>query len=296
MANRNPEYCCAGIGELLWDILPDTETLGGAPVNFAYHVNALGARGLPISTVGSDRRGRMACAELERNGLDTSAIARCENYPTGFVNASLDAHGIATYHFPDDVAWDHLQINGYALEIQHDLDAVCYGTLAMRSGVSREAILGYLDSLSAKTLRVFDINLRQNYYTDELLEAGLMQADIIKLNDAELQVLNNVWALPHSETAGLRLLVHKYHLKLAILTKGDQGSVVISPDDCAIHPGIPCKVLDTIGAGDSFTAMATLCFLKGMSPREINEQSSRLAAHVCSQQGAMTPPPDTLKL
>ena len=293
MKSKIAEYCLGGIGELLWDVLPEGEKLGGAPVNFAYYIHALGATGIPISTVGRDRRGSQALAELQERGLDTSAISTAD-YPTGFVDARVDEAGVATYHFPDDVAWDHLQVNEYAAGLAGDLDAVCFGSLALRGQSSRQAILGYLDTLPQTTKRVFDINLRQEFYTRELLDLGLKRADILKLNEDELGVLARLFELPGPQNKSLQQLLDDYQFELLIFTRGEEGSMIISPDECSSHPGLQCPVVDTIGAGDSFTAMAILCYLQSMELDAINEHANRLAAHVCGHAGAMVVPPPGL--
>ena len=287
------DYSLAGIGELLWDVLPEGEMLGGAPVNFAYYSHALGATGVPISTVGDDRRGRLALEELRLRGLDTSAISILADFRTGFVDARLDEAGVATYHFPDDVAWDHLQVNARAKSLGRTLDAVCFGSLALRSEPSRKTILGYLDGLPSHTKRVLDVNLRQDFFSSDLLELGLRRADILKLNDDELAVLSRLWELPGPEETSLHRLLERYQLELLIFTRGGRGSLIISPHERSSHPGLQCDVVDTIGAGDSFTAMAILCYLQSMDLDTINENANRLAAHVCCQAGAMvTPIPD----
>ena len=183
------KFTIAGIGELLWDVLPATEELGGAPVNFAYHVNGLGATGIPISTIGADDRGEKALKKLKVKGVNTSAISVSRQYPTGFVDVMVDNKGIATYRFPDNVAWDYLNINSVASELQNDLDAVCFGSLAQRSVHSHEVIQSFLNGLKVETLKIYDVNLRQNFYSLKVVDESLSQADIVKLNDEELSLL-----------------------------------------------------------------------------------------------------------
>ncbi len=285
----------AGIGELLWDVLPEAEVLGGAPVNFSYHVSALGARGVPISMIGLDPRGGKALDELRQRGLETSAISLCPDFGTGYVMATVDEEGRACYDFPAEVAWDHLLINAYAENLRTDLDAVCFGSLAQRSEQSRRAIHGFLDSLRGETLRVFDINLRQDFYSRRIVEESLKRTDILKLNDEELPVLADLLGLKGSDDRWLAGLMDRYHLKMAVLTRGGGGSLLLTPDKASEHPGIITEVEDTIGAGDSFTAAATLGFLQKMALEDINEKADRVAAYVCSQRGGMPPMPDILR-
>jgi fructokinase len=284
----------AGIGELLWDVLPEGEVIGGAPVNFAYHVTALGARGVPISTVGRDSRGRKALAVLRERGVDISAISIAEDFTTGYVIAAVDDEGKASYSFPDEVAWDHLQINEYAEKLRNSLDAVCFGSLAQRSEHSRRAIHGFLDTLGRETVRVFDINLRQDFYSAKVLEASLKRADILKVNEEELPVLAGLLDLPGPSGLWLDTLVRRYRLQLAILSRGGSGSLLLTAKGCSEHSGIVTHVEDTIGAGDSFTAAVTIGYLQGLPLHEINEQANRIAAYVCSQRGGMPHVPASL--
>jgi fructokinase len=290
------KFTIAGIGELLWDVLPEAEVIGGAPVNFAYHVTALGAKGIPVSTIGNDARGRKALEELLKRGVDTSAISMTEDFATGYVTASLDNEGKASYDFPDEVAWDHLQINGYAENLQKSLDAVCFGSLAQRSEHSRRAIYGFLDTLDKETVKIFDINLRQDFYSEKVIRNSLKRTDILKLNEEELPVLAALTGLNGPSDKWLRVLVEKYHLQMAILSRGGSGSLLLTPASSSDHPGVATHIKDTIGAGDSFTAAATIGFLQGLPLHEINESANRIAAYVCSQRGGMPPMPEFLKV
>lgn len=289
-------YLIAGIGELLWDILPDTEVLGGAPVNFSYHINALGAEGVPISTVGDDKRGKQALAVLARRGVSTTAITVDKQHPTGHVVATLDKVGAATYSFPDEVAWDHLQVNSYALQIQTKLDAVCFGTLAQRSQHTKDTLLKYVSGVCGKTLRVFDINLRQHFYSSEIIEGSLQLTDILKINSEELTVIKNIFGGGSDTATFLGRLIEDYELAMVILTRGEQGSMLVTSRDLSEHPGTISPVRDTIGAGDCYTAAATLGFLQGLSLDEINGKANELAAYVCSRQGAMPEIPKRLRM
>jgi len=290
------KFIIAGIGELLWDVLQGTEVIGGAPVNFAYHVQALGAKGIPISTVGRDPRGEKGIDELEKRGLDTMAISVSEYFATGYVTATVDEEGKATYSFPDDVAWDHLHLNDYVEKVRNDLDAVCFGSLAQRSEHSRREIYSFLDNLNEKTVKIFDVNLRQNFYSLEILEASLKRADILKLNDEELPVLAKLFGVTGKNENWLSVLIKRYQLEMAILSRGSKGSLLLTPENSSEHPGFSTNIVDTIGAGDAFTAAAIIGYLLGYPLGEINEKANKLAAYVCSQQGGMAPVPDFLKM
>jgi len=285
-----------GLGEILWDVLDDAEKLGGAPVNFAHHVNSLGATGIPISTIGDDDRGRRALAELENHGLRIDAISLDPDHPTGYVNANVDEFGVAHYAFPDDIAWDHLSLNDVARSVTTNLHAVCFGTLAQRTAISRAAMADFLDRVPATAIKVFDLNLRQKFYNREVIEASLKRCDVLKLSDEELQVITAMFGLPQKEREALAALVATFGLQLAVVTRGKNGSILVSPAQLSEHTGFPVTVADTIGAGDAFTAATTLGFLLGHDLATINAHANRLAAYVCAQEGAMPAIPAELKL
>jgi len=282
----------AGIGELLWDILPSGEKLGGAPVNFAYHVGALGAEGFAISTVGDDNRGRRAIAELQLLGMDTSCISSAAEYPTGFVDACLDSNGVAAYTFPDDVAWDHLVINAAAAARAGRLDAICFGTLAQRSAPTRLAIHNYVKAMPGNALRICDLNLRQRFYTPQIIDASLALCSILKLNEEELSVLSGIYQLTGPVDERLRRLRDDHNLEMVILTQGPQGSLLLTDTRLSRSAGKPATVVDTVGAGDSFTAAVVIGLLLGRDLDELHETAARLAAYVCGQAGAMPAVPE----
>ena len=277
----------AGIGEVLWDVLPEREVLGGAPVNFAYHINALGATGVPITTIGLDDRGKKVYKTLRENGVDTSAISTNPHFPTGFVRVQLSEQGSASYCFPDDVAWDHLMINHVAERLQTRLDGICFGTLAQRSKRTHQVILDYLDGLAGNTLKIYDVNLRQHYYSIEIIKKSLQRADIVKLNEEELVIMSELFCHQNGKTSFLQYLIKQYGLAMAVLTKGAAGSVLVTPDSRSTLQGSSIAVVDTIGAGDAFTAALVIGYLQGLSLDDIHLRAQQLSAYVCTQQGAM---------
>nr|WP_321259665.1 carbohydrate kinase [uncultured Pseudodesulfovibrio sp.] len=284
-----------GLGEILWDVLPYKRMLGGAPANFAYHMNGLGGAGVPVSCVGDDKLGREALSLLASHGVNIDGISIDPVHPTGTVNARIDRHGVATYAFSDDVAWDFLSLNDAAIALAAKAGAVCFGTLAQRSEVSRRAIHQFLGAAS-RALRVYDINLRQSFYTPEVIGQSLDVADVLKINDDELVLVRKMLSLPVGEREALEALMLRHSLKLAVLTRGDKGSLIMSPDEVSDLPGVPVEVVDTIGAGDSFTAAMVLAYLDGQSLDEINEYATKVAAYVCGCSGAMPEIPDSYKL
>ena len=282
-----PNYTIAGIGELLWDVLGTTETLGGAPINFTFHAAELQANALAISTVGDDNRGHTALKILNNFKINIDGVSISGVHPTGYVNAEVNEQGIASYHFPDDVAWDHLQVNDLAWSCKDKLDAICFGTLAQRSANSRAAIHNYLNSTSEQTLKVYDLNLRQNFYSTDIILSSLNICDVFKLNDEELAVLSDMLELHGSDHEKLAALCLHFNLNLAILTKGENGSVLLSNTAKSVHPGINTHVVDTIGAGDSFTAAVVMGLLLEKPLELIHHKAAEIASYVCSKPGAM---------
>ena len=284
-----------GLGEILWDVLPQTCMLGGAPANFAHHVNALGGAGVPVSRVGNDDLGREALSLLVCRGLNIDAVSLDPEHPTGTVDARVDEDGVATYVFPDNVAWDFLALDQSTLTLAGNADAVCFGSLAQRAEISRRSIHRFLDA-AEKALKVFDINLRQDFHTPETLTASLDAANVLKINDAELDVVRRLFSLPQGEQPALQTLMKRHGLDLAVLTRGDKGSLLLSPDTVSDLPAEPVDVVDTIGAGDAFTAALVLGYLKRWPLDNINRYAARVAAYVCSQPGAMPEIPHELRV
>jgi len=289
------KHTIAGIGELLWDVLPKGEKIGGAPVNFCYYVNALGAKGIPVSTVGRDDRGKRALDLLQQYGLNIAGISVSDEHCTGYVNASLDKEGAAIYRLPKEVAWDHLNINEYADNAKIHLDAVCFGTLAQRSKVSCKAIHTFLNDLPLQTVKIFDANIRQNFFSREIIDASLKHTDILKINDEELKIIAGLIDVNGSEQKLLKVLITRYCLDMVILTRGGNGSLLMTPDEFSEHQGVHTQIIDTIGAGDSFTAATIIGHLNGFSLNEISDRANHIAAHVCSYRGAMAPLPGELR-
>ena len=285
-----------GIGEILWDILPGGEHLGGAPANFSYIADSLGMHGMPVSTVGADSRGQRALQILKSRGIATAGITVSSEYPTGYVEARLDRQGIASYHFPEDTAWDHLIVNDWAREMARTASAVCFGSLVQRSPDSRRVVGEFLEDLPDTVLKVFDVNLRQAFYSKDILHLSLSRADILKLNDEELPVLAGLFDLKGDDRQQLELLLSRYRLQLVILTRGARGSLLLSEETLSDHPGLPVDPVDTVGAGDSFTAAVTAGLLLGLRLDEINDHANRLAAYVCGERGAMPVIPTSFRL
>ena len=288
------------IGEVLWDMLPTGKEVGGAPGNFAYHCRKLGADAEVISRVGDDDLGHELLGFYSSVGLSIEHIVVDRKHPTGAVDVKLETDGQAHYVFRDDVAWDHLHADADTLALLKTADAICYGTLAGRRTESLRAIQAMIAAPPETTLRVFDVNLRAPHYTPETVLVLLKSADILKLNDEELSVIGQMLGLTLSTPTTLdpvspaRWLMDRYNYKLLVLTRGDRGSLLLAADGVSgyrmsDYRSRPVQVVDTVGAGDAFTAAAVIGFLAGRPLDEINRTASDLAAKVCTFPGAMTP-------
>ena len=294
-----------GLGEALFDCLPEGRKLGGAPANFAYHVSQFGLNGCAISAIGDDELGEEIVETFEKVGLNH--ILPVVEQPTGTVKVTLDEKGIPQYDICLGVAWDNIPLTEAMLEIAGKTEAICFGSLAQRCEVSRKTIHAFLDAAPKEALRVFDINLRQNWYTAEVIAESLNRANVLKINDEELDVvatmLLGVPSIPAkliAEDAELtrqvcRDLIAKYDLRMLILTCGAIGSYVFTAEDESYVKTPKVKVADTVGAGDSFTATFTAQILLGKSIREAHEKAVAVSAFVCTQNGAMPVLPKELK-
>ena len=273
-----------GIGEILWDMLPSGKALGGAPANFAYHATRLGEEGWAVSAIGPDALGREIMDIVEAKRL--KSLISVTDKPTGTVQVELDAKGVPTYTIMEDVAWDNIPFTPEMEALARRADAVCFGSLVQRMA-SRESVLRFLRATRPGALKVFDINLRQHYYSPEVLEESLQLADILKINDEEIRIVADMFGLGDDDVAACRALIDRYALRLVILTKGADGSEVITTDEVILQPAGEAQVVDTVGAGDSFTAAFVVAYLRGKSLSDAQRQASDTAAYVCSRKGAM---------
>jgi fructokinase len=291
---NNHPFILVGIGELLWDLLPTGKQLGGAPTNFAYHAQALGGNALIASSIGDDALGREILDRFKSLRLSPEYIAIDKTHPTGTVDVKLDASGVPDFTICRNVAWDFIPITDALMGLARQADAVCFGSLAQRSAVSRRAIQRFLAATRPECLRVFDINLRQTYYSLDVIDHSLRACNVLKLNDHELPILLKLLNLPAAEPDALRHLMSRYNLTLIALTRGDKGSRLCVGNEFYDHRGFSTKVIDTVGAGDAFTAALAMGLLHRLSPDQINAAANRLAAYVCSQSGATPPIPANL--
>jgi fructokinase len=284
-----------GIGEVLWDLLPGGRQLGGAPANFAYHAHALGAEARVVSRVGSDELGRELLLRLEQLGLLTDAVEVDPTAPTGTVTVEIKADGQPQFTIHENVAWDRIAGEAAGRRAVAAADALCFGTLAQRSEVSRRSIRTLLGAAPAASLRILDMNLRQEYYSREIIEESLTLANILKVNETELERLAEMFGLPGDEHQRIAELARCFQLRLVAYTRGERGSLLHSEGCWSEQPGVPVKVVDTVGAGDSFTAAVALGMLAGWPMDEINRRASAVAAFVCSQPGGTPELPEQLR-
>ena len=292
----NNHLTTVGMGEALWDVLPEGKKIGGAPANFAYHISQFGLSSQVVSAVGEDELGK----EIQENFRQKQLNFLMESvpYPTGTVSVKLDAKGIPWYDIKENVAWDNIPFTPTLEELARRTQAVCFGSLAQRNRVSRETISRFLDAMpdTNETLKIFDINLRQEFYTKDILENSFCKCNILKINDEELAVISVLFNLPHTSLQErCRALLTRYHLKMLILTCGTDGSYVFTPENLSFAETPKVEVADTVGAGDSFTATFVASILKGKSLEEAHRLAVEVSAYVCTQHGAMPTLPDYLK-
>jgi len=276
-----------GLGEILWDVLPSGKVLGGAPANFAYHINQSGHEGYVISSIGKDDLGSEILNQLSNNKLPH--IIQQSDYPTGTVQVTLDRKGIPSYKITDNVAWDFIEFSPLVEELAKRTSAVCFGTLAQRSDVTRNTFFQFFRSMPSNSLKIYDVNLRLNYYSKEIIEESLIVADILKINEDELNILCDLFNVIGDETDRCKKLIFLFSIDIVILTKGSEGSNIFSELNHSFLTTPKVKVEDTVGAGDAFTAAFVASYLNGESVETAHRHAVNVAAYVCTKKGAMPP-------
>ena len=281
-------HIVVGMGEALWDVLPEGKKLGGAPANFAYHVSQFGLDSRVVSAVGEDKLGMEILESFRDKGLN--GMVETVPYPTGTVQVTLDNAGVPCYDIKEGVAWDNIPYTVSLDGLARQTRAVCFGSLAQRSVVSRETIGRFLDVMpdGEGQLKIFDINLRQNFYTKEVLCQSMHRCNVLKINDEELVTISRMFGYPGIDLQDkCWILLGKYDLKMLILTCGVNGSYVFTPGKVYFQETPRVKVADTVGAGDSFTAAFVSGILKGMPVEDAHRLAVCTSAYVCTQNGAM---------
>ena len=274
-----------GIGEILWDMLPEGKQLGGAPMNFAYWIKQLGGEAIIVSAVGNDLLGEEILSRLEKINLKENFVQKKIKYPTGTVDVKIDGDGKPEYIIHENVAWDYIGWNDGIRCIAEKTDAVCFGSLAQRLETSGRTIDRFFESTDKNCVKVFDINLRQHYYNKKIIESSLDRASVLKLNDDELPIVGKMFGLSGRDERIIRKLINEFELDLVALTRGQNGSLLVSKKEISEHPGIKVDIVDTVGAGDSFSAAVVTGLLQGKTLTEINESANELASKVCSIHG-----------
>jgi fructokinase len=311
-ASTTPRPIVVGLGELLWDLFPSGKQLGGAPANFAYITALLGDSGVVASRVGDDRLGQEALWHLKSCSLDVSRIQRDLSHPTGTVKVEVDSKGQPEYQITENVAWDFMEFSEDWISLARSAHAVCFGTLAQRNSVSRSTIRAFLSALPSFAIGIFDVNLRQSFFSPEVLRDSLRHAKVLKLNHEEFPRFLDLLQYPlknstpalsgpgnysasapteYANISAARWLCREFAMRLVCITRGPNGSVLVTPESHHEHPGFAVKIADTVGAGDAFTATLVHHALRGSSLATMNAAANRMGAWVASQEGAM-PPPD----
>lgn len=284
-----------GIGEVVWDCFPEGKRLGGAPINFCFFAKELGADSYPVTAIGEDELGDETIAVLKKTGLNLRHVSR-NSLPTGKVLVSLNEAGIPQYNIVENVAWDEIECSRATMEFVSDADVVCWGSLAQRSEKSRTSILKFIDAVPNTSLKVFDINIRQHFYSTDLIVESLQKANVLKLNEDELPLLISLLSLPTDFVEAIAELISRFSLKYVIFTQGAVGSGIYDASGKVSSIDTPkVEVADTVGAGDSFTATFVVNMLRGESVEESHRRAVNVSAYTCTQRGAINPLPDSNK-
>lgn len=275
-----------GLGEILFDCLPEGKKLGGAPANFAYHASQFGLNGIAVSAIGPDDLGKEVLEQLGEKNLNTRL--EMVDFPTGTVLVTLAGNGIPMYDICEGVAYDNIPWTDEIEAIAKETRAVCFGTLAQRNEVSRSTIQKFIETMPANSLKIYDINLRQHFYNQTLIEDNLNRCNILKINDEELEIIGEMFGYPElSAENKCWILLAKYNLDILILTCGTDGSYAFTKGQTSFQPTPKVTVADTVGAGDSFTSTFCSALLNGKSVADAHKLAVDVSAFVCTQNGAM---------
>lgn len=286
------QHTIVGIGEILWDEFLDSRQLGGAPANVAFHAGSLGGKGVVISRIGDDTDGKNIEKLLDQKNI-SHYLAVDPDHPTGRVSVHLDQDGTAAYTIHEDVAWDYLTWDKTMARIISGADAICFGSLAQRNPVSRKTIQDAVRATQPKCIRLFDINLRQHYYSKKSIVQMLELSSVLKLNHEELDTVSHMILEATTETARLEELISRFELDMIVLTRGKDGSRLFMDNiQDSIYPAESGPIVDTVGAGDAFSAVVVSGLLKGLGLDRIHQTAAKVAAFVCSQKGATPQLPD----
>jgi fructokinase len=284
-----------GLGEVLWDLLPTGPQLGGAPANFTHLAAALGARAIMVTRVGHDDLGREVIRRFTQVSLPRDTVQVDLARPTGTVAVTLDGQGVPHYTFADDAAWEQLEVTNDALEAVRGAHAVCFGTLGQRSAISRNAIQQLVAAAPADALKIFDINLRLDFYSREVIEASMRLSNVLKLNEEELEVLTAMFSLRGDVRERIESSARSFGFKLVALTRGSSGSLLYREGGWSAFGPTPVQIVDTVGAGDAFSAALTMGLLVRMPLEDVHAIAADVARYICSQPGATPPLPKVFR-
>ena len=284
-----------GIGEILWDVFPERKVLGGAPANFAYHASQFGFNGYAISAIGNDELGWEIMGNLADKQL--KCLIETVDYPTGTVQVTLNGAGVPQYEICENVAWDNIPYTSQMDELAKHCKAICFGSLAQRNTTSRQTILKFLKQVADTSYKIFDINLRQHFYSKEIIHESLLCSNVLKINNDEVVEVAKLYGFGNmTEQEVCKALMKEYNLNIVIETKGEEGSYVFTSDETSYMDTPKVQVADTVGAGDSFTGAFVAALLSGKSIRSAHELAVKVSAYICTQHGAMPKLPNNFKL
>jgi fructokinase len=276
----------ASIGEILWDMLPEGKILGGAAGNFAYHASQAGFNSCVVSAVGNDLLGNEMLEALAKKNFNF--LLETVDYPTGTVKINLDADGIPQYDICENTAWDNIPFTKRTEELALNCSAVCFGTLAQRSEISRKTIRRFLELVPKKAYRIFDLNLRQHFYSKKIIHESLSLCNILKLNEEELAEIASLFGLALKTEQEICLhLLKTYNLEIIAETKGANGSYIFTAKETSYLNTPKVQVADTVGAGDAFTGAFVATLLQGKSIQEAHHAAVEVSAYACTQRGGM---------
>ena len=275
-----------GIGEILWDVFPEQKILGGAPANFAYHASQFGFSGYVVSAIGKDSPGNEILDVLAEKKLNF--LIEFVDYPTGAVQVTLNSQGVPQYEICEGVAWDNIPFTKHMEELALNCSAVCFGSLAQRNEASRKTIYRFLKLVPKNAYRIFDINLRQHFYSKEIIHESLLRCNILKINDEEAAEITRLFGFAGMSEQEICLhLLKKYNLEIIVETKGTIGSYVFTAGEISYLDTPKVRVADTVGAGDSFTGAFVAALLQGKTIQQAHQLAVETSAYVCTQHGAM---------
>ena len=285
-----------GIGEVLWDLLDGGKVPGGAPANFACHAAMQGGRGIVVSATGNDDYGSEIIRELAAKGLTTDYISVSKDYPTGTVSVSLH-DGTPSYCIHAPVAWDYIKWRPELEELAGRANCICFGSLAQRNAVSAHTIQRFLKAAKPGCLKIFDVNLRQDFFNRHIIEKSLTAADVLKVSDEEFPLILEMFSLPVNEKSAIAQLIKQFGIRAVLLSCGPDGSRFYSmTESFAVSAVEYGPKVDTVGCGDAFTAAFAVAYLAGQTPYAAMEHASRLAGLVCASRGATPPIPENYRL